>query len=308
VPLTPQQGLLVENGRPEDTSRYRSATPGEVRTQHVSAPRRTASRSAHHRTSRQVRLRRTLAVTLALVLLAALGMRHLLQDDPTPVRAVPADSTTTTTAPTAPRTTGTPNAEDGSSTTETRAVDEASVPEHGNGKISVLSVPDAKESTSGRAVRYTVEIEGGLGVDTSEVGATVQRVLLDSRGWQRVDGIHFVNVSPAEAAKGARVDIRVTLASPSLTDKLCAPLQTLSQVSCWNGERSVLNLRRWMLGDDSYGADVARYRMYQVNHEVGHGLGHQHRQCPQKGKRAPVMVQQTLSLGGCTPWPFPSGA
>jgi hypothetical protein len=256
-----------------------------------------------------VRLRRTIAVTLALVLLAALGVRHALRDDtPTPVKAVPASSSTTTRAATASHTTGTPNPEDGSSTTETRAVDEASVPKHGNGKIAVVSVPDAKESTSGRAVRYTVEVEGGLGVDTSKVGATVQQVLLDSRGWQGVDGIHFVNVSAAEAAKGAHVDIRVTLASPSLTDKLCAPLQTLSQVSCWNGERSVLNLRRWMLGDDSYGDDVARYRMYQVNHEVGHGLGHQHRQCPQKGKRAPVMVQQTLSLGGCTPWPFPSGA
>ncbi|MGO4341855.1 DUF3152 domain-containing protein [Pedococcus sp. 2YAF34] len=275
----------------------------------MSAPRTTAKRFAHPRTSRQVRLRRTLAVTLALVLLAALGVRHLLQDDtPAPVKAVPAGGSTTTTAPTASRTTATPNPEDGSSATETPAVDEASVPEHGNGKISVVPVPDAKEATSGRAVRYTVEVEGGLGVDTTQVAGTVQAVLLDSRGWQGVDGIHFVNVSPAEAAKGAPVDIRVTLASPSLTDKLCAPMQTLSQVSCWNGERSVLNLRRWMLGDDSYGTDVARYRMYQVNHEVGHGLGHQHRQCPQKGKRAPVMVQQTLSLGGCSPWPFPSGA
>lgn len=275
----------------------------------MSAPRRTAQRSARQRTSRQVRLRRTLAVSLVLVLLAAFGVRQVLRDDtPAPVKAVPAGSVTTTTAPAASRTTGTPSEEDGSSATETRPVDESSVPKRGNGKISVVSVPDAKESTSGRAVHYTVEVEGGLGVDTSQVAATVQSVLLDSRGWQRIDGIHFVNVSPAEAAKGAPVDIRVTLASPSLTDKLCAPLQTLSQVSCWNGERSVLNLRRWMLGDDSYGADVARYRMYQVNHEVGHGLGHQHRQCPQKGKRAPVMVQQTLSLGGCTPWPFPSGA
>ncbi len=85
-------------------------------------------------------------------------------------------------------------------------------------------------------------------------------------------------------------------------------MQTLSQVSCWNGTRSVLNFRRWALGDDSYGSDIARYRVYQVNHEVGHGLGHQHKQCPGKGKRAPVMVQQTLDLGGCKAWPFPSGA
>jgi hypothetical protein len=53
---------------------------------------------------------------------------------------------------------------------------------------------------------------------------------------------------------------------------------------------------------------VARYRIYQVNHEVGHGLGHGHQSCPSPGRRAPVMVQQTLDLGGCTAWPYPSGA
>jgi hypothetical protein len=79
-------------------------------------------------------------------------------------------------------------------------------------------------------------------------------------------------------------------------------------VSCWNGGRSVLNLRRWLLGDDSYGEDVARYRVYQVNHEVGHGLGHTHVTCPGAGKRAPVMLQQTYGLQGCTAWPYPSRA
>jgi hypothetical protein len=213
----------------------------------------------------------------------------------------------TTSAPTSLGATQSPNNEDGSSTTETATADATKVPQNGNGKITVVSVPHAAVAASGRTVKYTVEIEGGLGVDPAEVGATVQSILLDPQGWQKVDGVRFVNVTPAQAAKGARVDVRVTLASPGLTDKLCAPMRTLSQVSCWNGERSVLNFRRWALGDDSYGSDVARYRIYQVNHEVGHGLGHQHRLCPGKGKRAPVMVQQTLDLGGCKPWPYPSG-
>ena len=71
-------------------------------------------------------------------------------------------------------------------------------------------------------------------------------------------------------------------------------------MSCWNAGRSVLNLKRWRLGDDSYGKDVDLYRVYQINHEVGHGLGHQHRSCPGKNERAPVMVQQTLSLGAAS--------
>lgn len=182
------------------------------------------------------------------------------------------------------------------------------VPQQGTGRISVLTVPGPASTAAGRVVRYTVEMEGGLGVDAAQVARTVRSVLLDARGWQREDHVRFVNVSPAEADRGDAVDIRVTLASPALTDRLCHPLRTLSQVSCWNGTRSVLNLRRWLLGDDSYGTDVARYRVYQVSHEVGHGLGHGHRTCPAPGHRAPVMVQQTLSLQGCKPWPYPTGA
>ncbi|WP_241668355.1 DUF3152 domain-containing protein [Pedococcus bigeumensis] len=259
------------------------------------------------RTSRQVRLRRTIAGAVILLLVAVVTVR-LTNRDLTPVNAGAASRVTPVVSPSTTTTTRTPNNEDGSSTTETATPGAVAVPQNGTGKITIISVPQAAVATSGRTVKYTVEIEGGLDVDPTEVGSTIQSVLLDPKGWQKVDGVRFVNVTPQQAAKGAHVDVRVTLASPGLTDKLCAPMRTLSQVSCWNGERSVLNFRRWALGDDSYGTDVARYRIYQVNHEVGHGLGHQHRTCPAKGKRAPVMVQQTLDLGGCKSWPYPSGA
>ncbi len=253
-----------------------------------------------------MRLRRTITGAVILVLVAVVTVRLTTGDDTTLLDAAGSAAKATTSAPSL-RTSQTPNNEDGSSTTETAKAGATTVPQNGTGKITVVSVPPAAVATTGRTVKYTVEIEGGLGVDPAEVGATVESVLLDPKGWQKVDGVRFVNVTPAQAARGAHVDVRVTLASPGLTDKLCAPMRTLSQVSCWNGERSVLNFRRWALGDDSYGSDVARYRIYQVNHEVGHGLGHQHRLCPGKGKRAPVMVQQTLDLGGCKPWPYPSG-
>jgi hypothetical protein len=254
-----------------------------------------------------VRLHRTIAGAIILVLVAVVTVRLTARDDGPSVDTASAPHVTSTGSPSTTAT-QTPNNEDGSSTTETTKPGATTVPQNGTGKVTVISVPDAAVATSGRTVKYTVEIEGGLGVDPVEVGSTIQSVLLDPKGWQKVDGVRFVNVSPQQAAKGAHVDVRITLASPGLTDRLCAPMRTLSQVSCWNGERSVLNFRRWALGDDSYGTDVARYRVYQVNHEVGHGLGHQHRMCPGKGKRAPVMVQQTLDLGGCKPWPYPSGA
>ncbi len=157
-----------------------------------------------------------------------------------------------------------------------------------------------------RTVRYTVEMEGGLGADTAELASVVSSVLTDPRGWQQTDRVRFVNVSPAEAAKGAAVDVRVSLASPDTTDRLCAPLQTRGEVSCHAGGRAVLNLKRWLLGVEAYGSDLAAYRTYLVNHEVGHALGHGHVACPGAGKDAPVMMQQTYGLDGCVAWPWPT--
>jgi hypothetical protein len=187
--------------------------------------------------------------------------------------------------------------------------DKGAVIESGSGRFTVVAMP-AKAlrpaPTTGRTVRYTVELEGGLDIRAEDFATTVGTVLTDPRGWQTKDGVRFVDVSPADAAKGADVDLHITLASPHTTDRLCAPLKTRGQVSCHNSGRVVLNLRRWVLGAEAYGSDVAQYRTYLVNHEVGHGIGHAHAYCGGKGKVAPVMMQQTYGLKGCTAWPWPT--
>jgi hypothetical protein len=187
--------------------------------------------------------------------------------------------------------------------------DKGAVIESGSGRFTVVAMP-AKAlrpaPADGRTVRYTVELEGGVDIRAEDFATTVGTVLTDPRGWQAKDGVRFVNVSPADAAKGATVDLHITLASPDTTDKLCAPLETRGQVSCHNSGRVVLNLRRWVLGAEAYGSDVAQYRIYLVNHEVGHGIGHAHAYCGGKGKVAPVMMQQTYGLKGCTAWPWPT--
>lgn len=181
----------------------------------------------------------------------------------------------------------------------------------GNARFTVLRVPADGTVTptkigSRRVVRYTVETEGGLGVDRAGYAAKVATVLTDARGWQTKDRVRFINVSPGAAAKGARTDLRIRLTSPATTDRLCAPLQTRGRVSCHNGSNVVLNARRWLLGVDAYGKDINSYRTYLINHEVGHGLGHGHAGCPGAGKDAPVMMQQTYGVKGCKPWPWPT--
>jgi hypothetical protein len=148
----------------------------------------------------------------------------------------------------------------------------------------------------GAVVRYLVEVEPGLPFGPRAFAAEVHRILNDVRGWAR---FQRVDRGP--------VGVRVALSSPLLTIHECLPLRTGGELSCWNGTRSVINALRWATGVPQYGGDLAAYRSYLISHEVGHSLGHHHQSCPGPGRLAPVMAQQSKSLGGCRPnaWPFP---
>jgi hypothetical protein len=175
----------------------------------------------------------------------------------------------------------------------------AQVVERGTGRLAVVPGTGARAG-DGPLRRYTVEVEGGLGVDPSAFAAAVEGVLAAPRSWTADGRLALQRVD------GPPVHLRVVLASPALTDRLCAPLRTLGTYSCANGGAAVLNSRRWLAGAASYGEDLAGYRTYLVNHEVGHLLGHGHVDCPRPGRPAPVMLQQTKGLQGCArnPWPY----
>jgi hypothetical protein len=153
----------------------------------------------------------------------------------------------------------------------------------------------------GRVLRYAVEVERGLPFSAAAFAAEVHRVLNDPRGWGKGRLLRFRRVQDGP------VRFRVSLSSPAMTDRMCLPLHTHGRLSCHSHGRSVINARRWGQGARPYGDDLAAYREYLINHEVGHALGHGHRSCPGRGRPAPVMVQQTKSLYGCraNPWPFP---
>jgi hypothetical protein len=145
-----------------------------------------------------------------------------------------------------------------------------------------------------------VEVEDGLGIDAGAFAGEVERVLWDERSWAGTGRIAFQRVSSGGA-------FRVVLASSATTRQLCRPLDTGRTLSCYQNGRAVLNVFRWLNGSE-YFPDLASYRTYMINHEVGHAIGLGHVQCPGAGLPAPVMVQQTKGLGGCTAngWPLPS--
>ena len=171
------------------------------------------------------------------------------------------------------------------------------VASRGNGRLRVVPGSSTR-SGPGPVRRYAVEIEGGIEIKRRVFANRVHDILRHHRSWGGTDRVSFRRVSRG------RIDFRVTLATPATTDRLCAPYITGGIYSCANGGRAVLNLMRWRNGAAAY-RHVRRYRIYLVNHEVGHLLGHGHRYCPAAGARAPVMMQQTKGVGSCRPNPWP---
>lgn len=175
------------------------------------------------------------------------------------------------------------------------------VPQHGSG-VLVAASGHTGPFGSGRVVRYRVEVEDSLPWRPADVARVVDATLADPRSWAAAGRARFERVS------GERYDLRIVVASPDTTDRLCAPLGTGGELSCRMGDHVAINARRWAGGVPAFHGDVLKYRRYVLNHEVGHALGESHATCPGPGKPAPVMMQQTKSVGSClaNAWPLRS--
>jgi hypothetical protein len=178
--------------------------------------------------------------------------------------------------------------------------------EQGAGSLSVVEGTSEVHGT-GPLQRFVVETEDGIGVDGVAFAQAVEGTLADPRSWGNGGRMSFQRVGAAEASAG-QYDFRVSLVSPGSMETYCPGVGTGGYTSCRYGERAVINLARWATAVPDYEGDVDTYRLYVVNHEVGHALGNRaHPLCPGPGQLAPVMQQQTLGLNGCAKnaWPYP---
>jgi hypothetical protein len=174
------------------------------------------------------------------------------------------------------------------------------VPSTGPGSYRSAMIEVRPPSSSGRLIRYDVKVEENLDVDPDQAAKIIAGVLNDERSWRGSGRARFELVS----GDSDRAELHAYIVTPGTTDRLCAPLLTRGEVSCQNGDRVVLNAKRWQLGAKAYGNDLANYRRYLVNHEFGHYIGYGHVECPGRGRPAPIMLQQTKGLDGCkkNPW------
>jgi Protein of unknown function (DUF3152) len=185
----------------------------------------------------------------------------------------------------------------------------------GNGTFRILKGTSPQVGT-GRLYRYSIDVENGItGVDLNQYARLVVRTLSDARSWSG----HGVALKRVDS--GA-IDFHISLVSSMTVRKLCGYTIRV-ETSCYAvaGDatpvnRVAFNVARWVRGSTAYVGDLAAYRIYMINHEDGHAMGHQHAHQCLPGGLAPVMMQQTFGLRSATtgklceanPWPYPPGA
>lgn len=183
------------------------------------------------------------------------------------------------------------------------------------------------EANAPKFRKYAIAIEDGVkpadyNNDDAAFARTVEGILSDPRSWI---GTKQVALQRVEANQNP--DFVVSLTTTKTTHTICGkeiPFET----SCYDKgtKRVIINVARWVRGAMAYGPDVAGYRTYVINHEVGHALGLGHAACPENDAPAPVMMQQTFGVANnfvsvlnagqdvvpadgkiCKPNPFPAG-
>lgn len=171
----------------------------------------------------------------------------------------------------------------------------------GSGTFGRAPISESESSHDGTPITVAIATERGIAVDRGEFADLVMSILHDERGWEKLEDVSFVQVD-------SDADVTIRLATPPTVDRLCAPLDTAGYTSCRVGDTLVINVNRWAGATEGFfDADgtIDTYREYLINHEMGHFLGYGHDTVCRPDGSAPVMMQQTLDMRGCTAQSWP---
>ena len=98
-------------------------------------------------------------------------------------------------------------------------------------------------SSAGTLKRYDVRVEHGLDIDPEEAAESIEKVLNDKRSWRGV-GQLALRAGPARRDAPTCTPTSPRRARPTSSARRCC---TRGEVSCQNGNKVVLNAKRWLL-------------------------------------------------------------
>lgn len=145
-----------------------------------------------------------------------------------------------------------------------------------------------------KTLRYKVLIDKDIKRSLKNFKNDVDKILSHPKSWN----VKFIQ-------DDIKYDFKIILTPARKITKVCK-FSGLSCADMWNNVIYINNYR-WIKGSKASKLPLNQYRIYLINHEVGHILGFGHSK-PKKGKKVPVMNQHTLGIYPGLPycWPLES--
>lgn len=142
-----------------------------------------------------------------------------------------------------------------------------------------------------KTVRFRTSVDSDVNYSDEQFRREVTIYLHDPDGWARFYEFVYAPTGPAK---------HIRLCHPRTIKRNGCKEDYLS-CAILGGTDIWLNSDRWMHGSKASRLPLEEYRQYIVSHEMGHSLGYEHTTCPGPGMPAPIMLQQTLGIGKCSP-------